>query len=124
MNDDYICKFENFKDRFLIEEKEEWQKWASEIPSLNFDSKWDVKIIPPLMGAFARFHVSYKDKEISVYLDCLERLGIINIDNYGKKVIPYWEIYTEDIEEENSTFKYKMSDTSGLMSRIKEILGE
>ena len=71
--------------RFLVEQQYEWNKWTKEIPSLNFKKKWNVKIIPPCTGAIIRFRVTYKNRWVSVYLDCYDELGF-----FGE---PYWEIY-------------------------------
>ena len=64
-----------------------WEKHYKEIPYLKFKSEWDVKIIPPMLGALIRFAVRYKGKELSIYLDVDGRLGCVDQ--------PYWEIYPD-----------------------------
>ncbi len=59
-----------------------------QIPFIPFKPNWLVKVIPPFHDATVRFLVALKDtpqQQISVYLDCFNRLGFME----G----PYWEIY-------------------------------
>jgi len=76
---------EGFTNRQKVESTEEWMKWVEEIPAISFKEEWKVKIIPPFAGAIARFHVGNGDRDVSVYLDCCNKLGY-----FGE---PYWEIY-------------------------------
>ena len=77
--------YEEYKKVYEVEEIMEYRKWVGEIPFIKFPSDWEVQIIPPFGGAVARFCVKKGDKQVSIYLDCYERLGI-----FGE---PYWEIY-------------------------------
>ena len=79
-------KYELYTKRLSIEDAEDWARWRGEIPYLKFKKSWRVKIIPPNLGAMARFIVrNKKGFEVSVYLDCLDRLGFVSE--------PYWELY-------------------------------
>lgn len=104
----------NYIYRVKVEQNDEWRKWSQEIPTINFPSNWNVRIIPPISGAIIRFLIidSEKDKKISIYLDCYDRLGIV-----GE---PYWEIYpyADDI------YRIKMADTKQLIQRIQEVLDD
>lgn len=80
-------RVDSLVQRCMIEEKEKWRDWIEKIPFIQFKPDWKVQIIPPTVGAMARFRVLKPDckEEISIYLDCLERLG-----HFGG---PYWEVY-------------------------------
>lgn len=97
--------------RAQVEQAYEFMKWRDQIPSLNFDKDWNVKIIPPFAGAIVRFLVEHNGKHVSCYLDCYDELGY-----YGE---PYWEIYPY----ENDVFRCSMQDTSTLIEKIREIVG-
>ncbi len=105
-----MLTLEEIHNRYIIEEKENWKHWAQEIPFLQFDPSWKVKIIPPSAGAIIRFWVEKGNSSVSVYLDCLDRLG-----NVGE---PYWEVYPvgDDVE------RFVMRATDELMECIKNSL--
>ncbi len=105
--DNYI---EVSKARFLIEKTDEWRKWITEIPFIQFPADYQVQVIPPFQGAIVRFRVKKEgsDKSISVYLDCYEALGCYD----G----PYWEMYPY----EDDTARFNMEDTKGLLKSIAE----
>lgn len=86
----------------------EYEKWIKEIPYIKFKKEWEVKVIPPFMGAIVRFKIKYKGFTISVYLDCYDLLGW-----YGE---PYWEIYPycEDV------FRCNLRDTKSLLNAIED----
>ena len=81
----------------------ESRKWATKIPYMRFPHDWEVKIIPPVTGAVIRFLARKNDKEISVYLDCYNNLGVQNS--------PYWEAYP--IGEDTARFHWH--DWQGLL---------
>ena len=99
--------------RTVVQEYEsqmEHDKWREEIPSLQFDPDWYVKIIPPFGGTVVRFAIeSESGKSVSVYLDCYDNLGLM-----GK---PYWEVY-----DGNEPVRFYMEETIKLMDYIKEVL--
>jgi hypothetical protein len=97
------------ENRIKVEQEEEWLKWASEIPTLNFPEEFNVKIIPPSTGAIVRFAVTFENAHVSVYLDCYENLGY-----FGE---PYWEIYPF---KDGDVERYAMNNTEDLMNGIKE----
>ena len=103
---------DNRKQRYQIEIQEQWMDLIDKIPYLQFDSKWKVKIIPPFNGVIGRFHVSYKDKWVSVYLDFYDKLASV-----GE---PYWEIYpvNNDIE------RFLLNEHEDMMVKIKKIMEE
>ena len=112
MMSDYMKKVSLERRRCDIEFDEEWEKWREKIPFLELKEGWLIKVIPPFMGAIARFHISKNDKYVSVYLDCYDRIG-----TYGK---PYWEIY--DYKEE--PFRVELDNTAELIEIISSMLDE
>ena len=88
----------------------EWDKWSKEIPRLNFNSDWNVKIIPPFGGAIIRFNCEKNGNYADVYLDCYDELGY-----FGS---PYWEIYPYD----NDVYRCGINETEELLQRISEVL--
>ena len=99
-------------ERSAIEKKEDWMRWAQEIPPVHFDSSWDVKVIPPFGGAMARFWISKGANHVSVYLDVFDRLG-----SYGE---PYWEIYPY----QDDVCRIPMADVAELEEKIAEVLNQ
>jgi hypothetical protein len=92
--------------RVEVERDYEYEKWTKEIPALNFNKSWDVKIIPPFGGAIIRFIIEKGDKKISVYLECYNELGVMNK--------PYWEAY--DFNDDPRRFL--MNETTELLNYI------
>ena len=90
----------------------EYGKWFKKIPFIKFKAHWNVQIIPPFNGAVVRFRIESKGVNLSIYLDCYDRLGY-----FGE---PYWELYphNEDI------FRCAMNDTESLLKAISESLNE
>ena len=86
----------------------EYKYWRFKIPYLTFPSDWQIKITPPYTGAMVRFTVKKGDANVSVFLDCYDRL-----DDYGK---PYWSVYPHEADE----FKCDMEDTDTLLKAISE----
>ena len=103
---------ENYRLPYEYEEMMEHRKWMKEIPYIQFPSDWKVQITPPFAGAVVRFRVQKNDAEVSVYLDCYDRLGY-----YGS---PYWEVYPH----EGDVFRCDMSDTESLLNAITHSLLE
>lgn len=70
--------------------------------------------MPPFVGAFARMLIRKKGQKqtISVYLDCLERLGAWS----GA----YWEIYPAN----GDTLRFDIDDADGLIKGIEKALDE
>lgn len=93
-----------------IEREFEWNKWAKEIPALNFKEDWNVRVIPPVGSAIARFLVEKDGGSVSVYLDCYGMLGSCEE--------PYWEIYPHA----DGCFRCEMNDTEALLNAISESL--
>lgn len=91
-----------------------WREWVFKIPSINFPSHWNVKIIPPFAGAMIRFMVSTekmkKKESISVYLDCYNMLGYMPE--------PYWEAYSPSSSD--SPERFFMKDVNKLISYINK----
>lgn len=106
-------------DRFLkcieIDEMNEYRKWSKEIPFINFPNEWNIKIIPPFLGAIARFYITLKKcskVNTSVYLDCYDLLGFVER--------PYWEIYPINGIPERCL----MNDTKRLLELIEISLNQ
>lgn len=110
--------------RYRVEDHEYWKKWAEELPSLRFDSDWEVRIIPPFGGAISRFAIKKGERFISVYFDALARLGFMYDAN--DKPIPYWEVYTTSIEGEEYPYphRYLLGEEEELMKDIRRILND
>lgn len=100
-----------------VEKDEEWKQWCDRIPPLKFDSEWDVKIIPPFLGALARFWINHNDKHVSVYLDGYSRLGWM-VDDAGDP-IPYYEMY-----DGNDCTRYYLDEVDTMMADIRRVLNE
>ena len=83
-------------------------KWRDEIPYINFPPEWSIQISPPFSGAVVRFRVKCGNADVSVYLDCYDRLGFV-----GE---PYWEIYPH----QGDCFRCLMSETNKLLQAIRE----
>ena len=92
------------------EKKMEYEKWVKEIPYMQFPNDWKVQITPPYRGAVVRFMVRKDDMEVSIYLDCYDKLG-----SYDS---PYWEVYPH----KGDCFRCDMSDTESLLNAITESL--
>ena len=91
--------------------QDDWRKWIDEIPFINFPQDWQIKITPPIFGAIVRFRVNTpKASDISVYLDCYDRLGF-----FGE---PYWEVYPY----KDDIFRCKMNDIESLLKAISEVI--
>lgn len=103
---------ENYRLAYEYEQQMEHRKWAKEIPYIQFPADWKVQITPPFAGAVVRFRVQKDDMEVSIYLDCYDRLGF-----YGS---PYWEVYPH----EGDVFRCDMSDTESLLNAITHSLSE
>ena len=86
----------------------EYAKWRQKMPTLKFNSDWDVCIMPPIGGAIVRFVVEKAEASVSIYLDCYDNLGY-----YGE---PYWEIYPYN----SDVFRCDMNDTKSLLEAISE----
>ena len=85
--------------------------YVQTIPALKFDPSWEVRIVPPYMGAMVRFLVKNSAGQgVSVYLDCHNVLG--------NAVGPYWEIYPY----QGDTHRVSMDDTDELMRSIRYAL--
>lgn len=95
-------------DRSVIEHEEQWETWCKCIPALHFKPEWEVKIIPPFMGAMARFWISYNNKHVSVYLDCYGVLGCVDV--------PYYEMYDGE-----DTYRYIMSNKEDMDQMMIDI---
>lgn len=102
----------DYKIAFEYSEKMEHMKWVKEIPYINFKKEWAVQVSPPFSGAVVRFRVKYNNAEVSVYLDCYDRLGY-----YGS---PYWEVYPHN----DDVFRCDMLDTESLLKAIEESILE
>jgi len=101
---------DNYLERAKIERDEKWNEILQQVPALNFDKEWGIKIIPPLAGAVARFHVEKDGKHLcSVYLDWYDKLGCV-----GE---PYYEL----CPFENDTKRYLLNETEELINDIREL---
>jgi len=90
----------------------ETRGWINKIPYLRFNNNHEVRVIPPFAGATIRFNVRYKDKAVSVYLDCYNNLGCMDE--------PYWEIYPY----KGDAFRCLLNETEKLLSAIDKELND
>lgn len=104
-------KMDDYMKRYEIEAAEGWRGWCTSIPFLTFPAGIAVKVIPPFGGAVARFIARANGKEISVYLDCFDKLGYVES--------PYWEMYPY----EGDTYRCAINETDDLVAKICEALG-
>lgn len=111
-----------YRKRLDVEKAEDWFTVLDNMPVIHFPSHWAIKLSPPFGGAMVRFRVIFKDKEVSVYFDTLDRLGIM-----GE---PYWEIYpavdgdiarfpAEDVEELIWAIQESLDDLPVLVKVIR-----
>src|SRR4030065_481704 len=100
--------YESYLERAQIENTEEWREWRKKIPFLTFPQGIELKVIPPFAGAIARFIARSNGKEVSVYLDCYDKLGCVGS--------PYWEVYPYD----GDTYRCGMNETNELITAICE----
>lgn len=79
--------FELQRQRYMVEEKQDWRGDMKTIPFIQFPADWKIQVIPPFGDAVVRFRVRLPSlKEKSIYLDTRESLGV-----YGN-LEPYWEV--------------------------------
>lgn len=97
---------EDWNKIYNYEELQEHTKWLNEIPYFKIDPSWEIQISPPFNGAVVRFRIKKNEAQVSVYLDCYDRLGI-----FGS---PYWEVYPFDVEVE----RVEMADVNKLLKLI------
>jgi hypothetical protein len=90
----------------------EHSKWIKEIPYIEFPSDWKVQICPPSFGAVVRFRIKKDKADVSVYLDCYDKLGCC-----GK---PYWEVYPS----EDDVYRCAMEDIENLLNAIQKSIVE
>ena len=103
----------NYEDYIKVYELErilEYRKWEKEIPFLQFDQDWEVKIIPHFGGVIARFLVKKGEAKVSIYLDCYDRLGCV-----GE---PYWEVYPYD----DDVYRCSINEANLLLNAISRSL--
>ena len=91
-------------------------EYGEKIPFINFPSDWSVRLLPPFAGAVVRFCVKKGDNEVSVFLDCEQKLGLYGED--GKD--PYWEIYP--YIDSGDVIRCDMDDVDKLIELINESL--
>lgn len=101
------------RKREKVEEFYQWKEWADRIPFLDFDSNWEVKIIPPLKCTVIKFHLKHKEKAESWVSVLLEA------DNYfgGPAENPYWEVYP--IDNCDSFLRIPLNETDKLLKTIR-----
>lgn len=101
---------DDFMLPYKYDEVMESRKWMQEIPYIKFPEHWKVKITPPYAGAVIRFRVivDEKNEDVSIYLDCYDRLGY-----FGE---PYWEVYPY----KNDVGRCAMSDIATLIEMIAD----
>lgn len=109
MKEDYSRKV---RTTISYDQEMETDKWRVKIPAISFPSDWQIQIIPPFGGAVVRFRVIKGDAEISIYLDCYDRLGCCGA--------PYWEIYPYH----GDTYRCGIDDIKELLEAITVSIDE
>jgi hypothetical protein len=72
----------------------EAEKWAAQIPSINFPMAWQVKVLPAYKNAVIRYMVSSKaGSQVSVLFDPYG----IHTDEVGE----YWDVYCSELSTDN-----------------------
>jgi hypothetical protein len=102
--------------RFEVEDKEGWHGWCDQIPAIPMKQDWEVRIVPPFMGAMARFEVRRGVAFVSIYLDVFERLGCFG---YGAEPVPHWEIWPDAAGD---NWRCTMADVDELVEAIEASL--
>lgn len=102
--------------RFEVEDKEDWHCWCQRIPSIPMRDDWKIKVIPPNMGAMARFVITRREASVSVYLDVFDRLGSFG---YGTEPVPHSEIYPD---ASGDNWRCPMEDVDELVTAIEASL--
>ena len=104
--------------RLKLERAEGWQETNRDVPYIEFDDGWEVKVMMPTMGAMARFMVKSGDADASVFLDTMGRLGSCCDENGNE--CAYWEVYPVG----NDIGRVAMDDVEGLLELIRESIDE
>ena len=113
-----IC--DGLEGRIAVERDEEWSKWREAIlsaPPIKFKSYWSVYIIPPDSRAITRFIVELVGVRVSVYLDCLDRLGCV-----GQ---PYYEVYPiKGVSNPDGDWpqRFLLTETEEMMAALEALL--
>lgn len=102
--------------RFEVEDKEDWHGWCQRIPAIPMRNDWHIKVIPPDMGAMARFVITRGKSSVSVYLDVFDRLGWVG---FSEEPIPHWEIYPDAAGD---NWRCPMEDVDELVTAIEASL--
>lgn len=92
-----------------------------DIPFLRFRPDWEVKVIPPFLGAMARFQVRKGSAWVSAYLDVYTRLSGLA---FGEGHTPHWEIYPAAGDACMDVNRFPMEDVDGLMAAIHASIEE
>ena len=102
--------------RRYVEREEGWRDISTTLPYISFPPEWEVKILPPMGGAMARFLVRapWTDgRTVSVYLDTHDRLGWV-----GQ---PYWEIYPN---VDDDCTRYLLAEVADMLAGIEASLAQ
>lgn len=110
------------------ESLQEFSKWKYEVPTLQFKSDWEVKILPAFGGAIIRFLVRKGNASVSVYLDAHNRLGYGSTkDLHSGDSTPYWEMYpyvSSEYPDDYEERRFYMNETDKLLNDIEYSLNQ
>lgn len=104
-------KFHHQVKIYEAEGVQEYDKWVKLMPALEFPRFWKVRILPPFGGAMVRFQVVKGSAKVSVYFDAHGRLGAMDS--------PYWEIYSNDIDDNE---RFLLGDEKRMLIKISRSL--
>ncbi len=105
----YDCLYE-------VEKVFQWDKWAKELPYLDFHRDWLVRAIPAFHTGIIRYNIKHKKKpnaHVSIYFDAYDRAGCMDMK-------PYWEVYPHN----DDVFRCYMHETDKLIEAIKQSFKE
>lgn len=86
-------------------------KWALKIPFIRFPMHWEVRVLPPFIGAIVRFEIRYKNAIVRVALDGYGMLEYSEMPQYWSITSMHTDVQTCD-----------MNDTESLIKLIEQIL--
>jgi hypothetical protein len=105
-------ELDTYEKRLKLQ-RDQWGEIYKLVPYISFPYTWEVAIIPPFLGATARFLVRRRNtkENVSIYLDWHANLGCMNQ--------PYYEIYPSENDEPE---RFLLNETDKMILAIEEAL--
>ncbi len=108
-----IPDYSEVVSRAKLEERERWQEIVEKMPYFELREGWQIAVIPPTVGAVARFRIKQDKGHVSIYADWYEKLGY-----FGQ---PHWEIYPN---KEGDNERFAINDTVDMIEAVALSLAE